>query len=162
MANFPPYQGGYPGVQNPYGYQQPQYQMPPQAPQFQPNPAPQMMAPPMSQNRPNYICYPVGSFDEAKASRVEAFDPPHIMIDSSHGYIYYKKFNQQTGGSDFEKFKWEPSNQQVQEKQAPDYEALVQSFSTRLDGVDEKLTNLLDILEKAKTSRTASKGAAKE
>ena len=166
MANFPPYMTNYNGAPNPnmYGYQPPAYSMPPQPPAFQPNGNPPMTPQPITQNRPNYICYPVGSYDEANASRVEAFDPPHIMIDSSHGYIYYKKFNQSTGGSDFEMFKWIPKNQQVSEKPAgPDYEALVQSFSSRLDGVDEKLENLLDILEKLKTPRSAaSKGAVKE
>lgn len=167
MANFPPYQGAYPGApnQNPYGYQQPQYQMPPQAPQFQPNPVPQMMPQqPMPNTRPSYICYPVGSLEEAVASRVEAFDPPHIMLDFSHNQVYYKKFNQQTGGSDFATFKRVENNEQPQSAPAmPDYEAIAQNLSSRLDGVDEKLTNLLDIFGKVKTPRTtASKGAVKE
>lgn len=165
MANYP--YTNYTGAPSPvtYGYQPPQYQMPPQAPQFQPNSTPAMVPPqPMAQNRPNYICYPVGSVEEAVASRVEAFDPPHIMLDFSHDLIYYKKFNQQTGGSDFATFKRVANNdQKPAQASGPDYEALVQSFSSRLDGVDEKLENLLDILEKLKIPRSVpSKGAAKE
>ena len=152
----------YTGTPANYSYPTPTYQFPPQAPAFQPN-QPQPMVQPQNNVRPSYICYPVGSVEEAIASRVEAFDPPHIMLDLSHNQIYYKKFNQQTGGSDFETFKWVPKDQQAPVKQPPNYEAIAQSFSDRLDGVDEKLTNLLDILEKAKTSsRTASKGAVKE
>lgn len=164
MANYP--YNSYTGVPNGYGYPAPAYQMP-QAPSFQPNnQAPMVQMPnPAPANRPSYICYPVGSIEEAVASRVEAFDPPHIMLDFSHDLIYYKKFNQQTGGSDFAVFKRAPNEQQKDISTATPsaYESIIQSFSERLDNVDTKLSNLLDILDKAKTIRASStKGAAKE
>lgn len=145
MANYPAYQPMYPQ----YGYQQP---MMPQPVQTVPQPVPQPVQPAVNNG---YICCPVTSRVEAEAYRVEAFGPAVLMPDIGHGVVYYKKFNQQTGGADFAEFK------SVMQEQAPaiDYNAVLGMFTNRLDGVDKKLE---DVLEKLKTPKPAAKGAVKE
>lgn len=67
--------------------------------------------PPQSQQTQQYIqppcfsCRPVTSREEALAASTDYFSPGVIMPDLAHGMIYLKRFNQQTGASDFFDFK---------------------------------------------------------
>ena len=81
-------------MDNPY-YQQPQqfyggYQ--------RPQPMQQQIA-------PGYVCKPVTSREEAIATSTDYFSLGVVMPDIGHGMIYLKRFNQQTGASDFFDFK---------------------------------------------------------
>lgn len=70
------------------------YQRPPQAPQ---------VSPPIQ--TPGYACKPVTSREEAVAASTDYFSPGVLMPDLAHGMVYLKRFNQQTGASDFFEFK---------------------------------------------------------
>lgn len=48
-----------------------------------------------------FLCRPVTSREEAIAAQVDFMGPGTIMPDLSHGKIYLKRFNQNTGSSDF-------------------------------------------------------------
>ena len=88
MANnyYQPY-GTYTGVN---------YQQPPQQPQ------------PMQQQNSGYSCRPVTCREEAVAAQVDFFAAGLVMPDLSHGIIYLKRFNPNTGASDFAEFKYAP------------------------------------------------------
>lgn len=82
------------------------YQQPPQQPQQQfyggyqrPMQQVQQAAP------PGYVCKPVTSREEAVATSTDYFSLGVVMPDLGHGMIYLKRFNQQTGASDFFDFK---------------------------------------------------------
>lgn len=57
------------------------------------------------QMNPAFACHPVGSREEAVAAQTDYFSAGLVMPDLSHGVIYLKRFNQQTGASDFFEFK---------------------------------------------------------
>ena len=86
MANFPPYsympQQGYPP-----GY------MPQQINQMQ-NPA-----------QDAFICRPVTCREEAVGTPLADFTRPMLFPDITHGSIYMKRFNPNTGSSDILTFK---------------------------------------------------------
>lgn len=54
---------------------------------------------------PGYVCKPVTSREEAIATSTDYFSLGVVMPDIGHGMIYLKRFNQQTGASDFFDFK---------------------------------------------------------
>lgn len=60
---------------------------------------------PMQQIAPGYVCKPVTSREEAIATSTDYFSLGVVMPDIGHGMIYLKRFNQQTGASDFFDFK---------------------------------------------------------
>lgn len=65
--------------------------------------------PAMSQTSPvsqqsGFSCRPVTSREEAVATQVDFFSPGTVMPDLSHGVIYLKRINQQTGSADFMEF----------------------------------------------------------
>ena len=94
---------------NPYQFypqgQQMQYQSPqtyigsqiPQQPQH----------PSMQTQQNGYTCRPVTSREEAVAVQTDYFSPGTIMPDLGHGMVYIKRFNQNTGSSDFLSFRYE-------------------------------------------------------
>lgn len=51
--------------------------------------------------QPGYLCRPVTSRLEAEAVQVDFLGPGTIMPDLAHGVIYLKRFNTNTGASDF-------------------------------------------------------------
>ena len=59
----------------------------------------------MQQATPGYVCKPVTSREEAIATSTDYFSLGVVMPDIGHGMIYLKRFNQQTGASDFFDFK---------------------------------------------------------
>lgn len=90
-----------------YGYQSynysPMYQgspaLAPQQPIQNGFPAGNINTQPMQQN--GFICRPVTSRLEAEAVQVDFLGPGTIMPDLAHGTIYLKRFNSNTGASDF-------------------------------------------------------------
>ena len=101
------------GNYNPYGYQ-PQYQQQPQA---------------------GFSARAVTSREEAIAAQVDFTGPGVVMPDLSHGMVYLKRFNPQTGGADFFSFRYEEPPKQ----DAPGQE---------LDGVRARLDRLEAEIEK--------------
>lgn len=80
----------------PYDYQQ-QYQMQPQ--QYRPQQ-------PLVQN--SYTCKPVTSREEAISMPTNFMGLGDIMPDLAHGVIYVKRFNPNTGSSEFGEFVYTP------------------------------------------------------
>ena len=77
----------------------------PTAPQYSGS----ISTPPATQG--GFICRPVTSGLEAEAVQVDFMGPGTIMPDLGHGVIYLKRFNPNTGTSDFIVF--------AEQKQAP-------------------------------------------
>lgn len=85
MANYPyaqPYSGGYNTISP---YQQP-----------------------VQTQQNGYICRPVTCREEAVAAQVDYFSAGLVMPDFARGVIYVKRFNSNTGASDFGEFKYSP------------------------------------------------------
>ena len=109
MANnfYQPYGGFYSPLQPP-------------SPQMgvMPSPTPSMAqasAPAAQQS--NFVCRPVTSREEAVAVQADFFSLGTIMPDLSHGVVYLKRINQQTGASDFFEFVY----RQPEAEQTPEY-----------------------------------------
>ena len=81
------------------------YQQPPQQPQQQFYGGYQRPMQQVQQAAPGYVCKPVTSREEAVATSTDYFSLGVVMPDLGHGMIYLKRFNQQTGASDFFDFK---------------------------------------------------------
>ena len=64
---------------------------------------------PMMQGN-GYVCRPVTSREEAVAAQTDYLNAL-VMPDIAHGTIYVKRFNSQTGASDFGEFKYSPQEQ---------------------------------------------------
>ena len=96
-----------------YGYNPQQTYFPQQ--QFT---APQQMQP--QQMTPAFACHPVTSREEAVAAQTDYFSSGLVMPDLSHGMVYLKRFNQQTGSSDFYEFRL-VTQEQKEESVAPKY-----------------------------------------
>lgn len=77
---------------------------------------PQMQQMPVQAQQPQqtiqqtggYTVRPVGSRDEAVAAQVDYFGSGAIMPDLGHGMVYLKRFNSNTGASDFIEFAYKP------------------------------------------------------
>ncbi len=65
----------------------------------------------------NFACRPVTSREEAVAVQADFFSLGTIMPDLSHGVVYLKRLNQQTGASDFFEFVY----RQPEAEQKPEY-----------------------------------------
>ena len=116
MAYYQPYQFG---PQTPYSGVSPQVgSMYPQAAQIAPAPAA------VAGN--GFIVRPVTSKEEAVAAQVDFFVSGTLMPDLAHGVVYLKRFNQNTGSSDFFEFslKTEPAEPPVEYATKADLEAL--------------------------------------
>lgn len=72
----------------PYNYQQPM----------------QTYQPPAPQQNPSTICRPVTSKEEAMGVPVDFMGALMVFPDLSHGKVYLKRFNQNTGSADFMEF----------------------------------------------------------
>lgn len=53
-----------------------------------------------------YTCRPVTCREEAVAAQTDFFSLGTLMPDLNHGVIYLKRFNPNTGGSDFAEFRF--------------------------------------------------------
>lgn len=102
------------------GYQQPQMQ------QMQPQ----------QQTPVGFTCKPVTSREEALAISVDFFGPGTLMPDLAHGMIYLKRFNQNTGSSDFMEFAYSEPRQEMQSSQRYATEEQLQSVINRLERLE--------------------------
>lgn len=80
---------------------------------FAPRPEPQSYTPAyqpqtMAQNSNGFVCRPVTSRLEAEAVQVDFMGMGTVMPDLAHGAVYVKRFNQNTGSSDFLVFTLQP------------------------------------------------------
>ena len=65
----------------------------------------QQYAPPQTYaQQPAFACHPVTSREEAVAAQTEYFSAGLVMPDLAKGRIYLKRFNQNTGASEFYEF----------------------------------------------------------
>ena len=137
MANFPPYQ-------LPQTYQPPMYQAAYQQPAYQP----------AQQTQSGLSGRMVTSREEALGVPVDFMGGLMIFPDVSHGAIYTKLFNSQTGQTDFAEYRRVARPEPKTE--APEAYALESDVQALRDQVAE-LTGQIDAL---KTRRRAQKEAA--
>lgn len=104
---------------------------------------------PMMQNN-GYVCRPVTSREEAVAAQTDYLNSL-VMPDIAHGTIYVKRFNPQTGASDFGEFKYAPTEQP---KQADEYVSMAQ--------FTEFTNSLQDELEQLRQHFKMTKGGSNE
>ena len=64
-----------------------------------------MQAQQPAQTTGGYICRPVTCREEAVAAQVDYFSAGLVMLDLAHGMIYVKRYNSNTGLSDWGEFK---------------------------------------------------------
>lgn len=103
MMSYPYYAPyNYPMYQGPR-FDQQQY-VPPNGPQN----AAQAVLPQgnvnQTQVQTGFLCRPVTGKEEALGVQAEYFSPGTLMPDLGHGVVYLKRFNQNTGASDFFEF----------------------------------------------------------
>lgn len=118
-------------------YPYPSYGMMPQQPMPQQMYSPQTQAPAPAA-APAYACKPVTSREEAIAAATNYLGLGDIMPDLAHGVIYLKRFNRDTGVSDFLEFRYSP---QTQAPAQAEYVTRT-AFEEALAGVMEELNNL--------------------
>lgn len=82
---------------------------------------------PMPQQPPAPIVRPVASLDEARAVQTDFGGALTIMPDISHGFVYTKQLNFQTGSADFAAY------QRVQEQAAPQQDINLSEYVKRSD-----------------------------
>ena len=113
-------------------------------------------APQQAQQTPvqGFVCRPVTSREEAVAVQVDVFGPGTVMPDLAHGMVYLKRFNQNTGASDFLEFAYRPQ-ETVQPAPAYDPRVDIESIRSEMNA----LRSELDEIKKA-GRRTAGKGSA--
>ena len=97
--NYPTYSyPAYTGYSAPWNAQRMDFNGMQPVPPQQPSQQPQQN---MANTQQMFLCRPVTSREEAIAAQVDFMGPGTIMPDLSHGKIYLKRFNQNTGSSDF-------------------------------------------------------------
>lgn len=135
----PGYTGQAPGVPR-YGYA-------PQMPVYSPTRA---TIPIQAQNTANYTAqpqngfkvFPVASIDEAVASPTDFMGNVSVMTDFSHGYIYTKVLDPNTGSSVFHKYKRELTEGEEQSAQPPapyDAKAEIDALKQELAALKKEL-----------------------
>lgn len=87
--------------------------------------------------QPGFICRPVTSKEEALGVQTDFFSPGTLMPDLAHDVVYLKRFNQNTGSSDFLAF----ALQQDAPKQEPAY-ASMQDLQELQDRIDQMRADL--------------------
>lgn len=128
-----------------YGQPQPAWQ-PPRPDMMQGYSQPQQMAPVQAQGpQQGFLTRPVASREEAVAAQIDFFGPGVLMPDFGHGFVYYKRFNQNTGSCDFLTFRMEGTQAENGEPQkAPEYatKADLQEVQSVVQGLAEELKTM--------------------
>ena len=106
--------------------------------QGQPYPYQQPVQQPVQQ--PGMIVRPVASIDEARAVQTDFSGATTIMPDFSHGFIYTKQMNFQTGNAEFIPYQ----RVQMQETKVPDLSDYVKRSD--FDELAKRFNALLDQL----------------
>lgn len=108
-------------------------------------------------SQPGFTCRPVTSREEAVAVQVDFYGPGTIMPDLGHGMIYLKRFNPNSGASDFLAFAFCPP--QPQEVPAPPYDPRQEIEALRNEL--EALRAELEETKKASPKRTGGRAEEK-
>lgn len=99
--------------------------------------------PPQTQNGLRVL--PVASYDEAKAVPTDFMGNTLVMTDLSHGYIYTKIFDPNTGSSIFHAYQRIPEQMAPQPEQQPptqpqyDARADIEALRNELNGIKHEL-----------------------
>ena len=93
---------------------------------------------PYQQQQPNLIVRPVASIEEARAMQTDFSGATTIMPDFSHGFIYTKQMNFQTGNAEFVPYQrvqiQEPKRVDMSEYvKRSDFDELAKRFNALLD-----------------------------
>lgn len=121
----------------PYPTYMPQRVEPQSAPQTQPT------------TQAGFRCVPVASREEAVAMLTDYFSPGTVMPDFGHGMVYFKRFNQSTGASDFYDFALVQ-----QEKNDP-----IERIGFELSAMSERIDGLLAKFDEFRQETTRSVNA---
>lgn len=132
MANYPPYPyGGYQPMQMP--------QMPPQMPM--PQMAPQMpQTGQFGQGGLSPMSRPVSSREEAKATAADFSGALMVFPDLSHGHVYLKRWNMQTGAADFVDFV--PAADTKPDESQPTEYVCLHTYQADMDALRRELATL--------------------
>lgn len=106
---------------------------------------------------PAFSCRPVTSREEAVAVQVDFFGPGTLMPDLSHGMVYLKRFNPETGASDFLDFSYRPPQPAQPPAQPYDPRPEIESLRAEL----ETLRGELEETKKAGAKKTGGKADEK-
>lgn len=130
MANYPPYPyGGYQPMQMP---QMPMPQMAPQMPQNGQ----------MSGGGLSPMSRPVSSREEAQATAADFSGALMLFPDISHGRVYLKRWNMQTGAADFVEF-----GPVVEAAEAPAVEYVcMQTYRDDMERLQKELAELKGVI----------------
>lgn len=130
MANYPPYPyGGYQPMQMP---QMPMPQMAPQMPQNGQ----------MSGGGLSPMSRPVSSREEAQATAADFSGALMLFPDISHGRVYLKRWNMQTGAADFMEF-----GPVVEAAEAPAAEYVcLQTYRDDMERLQKELAELKGVI----------------
>ena len=131
MANYPPYPyGGYQPMQMP---QMPMPQMAPQMPQNGQ----------MSGGGLSPMSRPVSSREEAQATAADFSGALMLFPDISHGRVYLKRWNVQTGAADFLEFG--PVEAVAENATGPEYVCL-QTYQEDMEKLRKELAGLKKVI----------------
>ena len=131
MANYPPYPyGGYQPMQMP---QMPMPQMAPQMPQNGQ----------MSGGGLSPMSRPVSSREEAQATAADFSGALMLFPDISHGRVYLKRWNMQTGAADFLEFG--PVEAVAENATVPEYVCL-QTYQEDMEKLRKELAGLKKVI----------------
>lgn len=126
MANFPPY--------NPYQQQSMMQSVPQMIPQM----TQQMpVAPQMQQGGLSPMSRPVSGKEEAMAAAADFSGALMLFPDISHGRVYLKRWNMQTGAADFLEFA-----PVIDQKAAPAEYVSVHTFQSELDKLRSEIASM--------------------
>lgn len=92
-----------------------------------------------------YLCRPVTSRLEAEAVQVDFLGPGTVLPDLAHGAIYLKRFNPNTGSSDFLVF-----NLETPAEPAPPPQYVTADIVESLRGEIDSLKGEIEAMKKAK------------
>lgn len=134
MANYPPYPyGGYQPMQMPH--MTPQMSMPQMAPQMPQNGQ-------MSGGGLSPMSRPVSSREEAQATAADFSGALMLFPDISHGRVYLKRWNMQTGAADFVEF-----GPVVEAAEAPTAEYVcLQTYRDDIERLQKELAELKGVI----------------
>ena len=111
------------------------------------------------QNQQSFSCRPVTSREEAVAAQIDFMGPGTIMPDLGHGMIYLKRFNPNTGSSDFLLFTLQSQDQEKTDQTVAF--ASLQDLTDLKDTVN-RLEDEIERLKKTNQGKAGKKNDADE
>ena len=114
---------------------------------------------PPTQN--GFICRPVTSREEAVAVQTDFVSAGTIMPDLGHGMIYFKRFNPNTGLSDWHEFAYVQPSSEAPVQEQTDTSEIFRNLSEHLGAIDNRLAEMAEKIE-AWRPKAAKKGSDAE